>query len=174
MHRVALTATSRLAARSRPPFKGTFRPLHIMADNNHVAPGGPETSLRFPCGLPASRYGPLLLAASAKGGSMNNAGKLLSFPASKVASALPTEDWCLRVLRTKDNLVEAIEFLRIAYNEMLAGKPVKGADEILAEVESIVKNDQLTTAYTAIAALRISRLIPSEAKLGALPLFPAV
>jgi hypothetical protein len=74
-----------------------------------------------------------------------NAGKLLSFPAPKVTPAPPSENWCLKILKTKDNLVDAIEFLRTTYNEMLAGRPVKGADEILAEIESIVKNGPTNT-----------------------------
>jgi hypothetical protein len=84
----------------------------------------------------------------------NNAGKLLSFPVPRPVPGSPAENWCLRILETKDNLVSALELLRIAYNEMLAGKPVKAADEILAQVEAILRKDE--------RILRIQLLRPSR------------
>jgi hypothetical protein len=51
----------------------------------------------------------------------NNAGKLLLFPAPKPIPGSPVEDWSLRVLETKHNLISALEFLRIAYNECWPG-----------------------------------------------------
>ena len=104
----------------------------------------------------------------------NNAGKLLLFPSPNSITGLPAEDWGRRVLEIKDNMVSAIEVLRIAYLEMLAGKPVKPADQILAQVEAIVRNDAKIPAYTVVAAIRIHRPISPEAKPKVLLLFPAV
>ena len=66
----------------------------------------------------------------------NNAGKLLLFPAPTAVPDSPADNWSLRILEIKDNVTSALEFLRIAYNEMLAGKPVKSVDEVLARVRS--------------------------------------
>jgi hypothetical protein len=49
----------------------------------------------------------------------------------------------------------AVDFLRIGYNEMLAGRPVKSVDEVLARVEAILRNDAKVPAYTLVAAIRI-------------------
>jgi hypothetical protein len=62
----------------------------------------------------------------------NYAGKLLLSPASVPAPGSPAGNWSLRILETKGNLISALEFLRIANNEMLAGRPAKAADEVLA------------------------------------------
>jgi hypothetical protein len=104
----------------------------------------------------------------------DNAGKLLWFPSPKPITGLPAENWGRRILETKDNLVSAIEFLRIAYTEMLDGKPVKPADEILAQVEAILRTDGKIPAYTVVAAIRIHGSISPEAKPKVLLLFPTV
>ena len=70
--------------------------------------------------------------------------------------------------------MSALEFLRTAYNEMLAGKPVKTADEIQAQVEAILRKDEKAPAYTVVAAIRIRGSIPPDAKRKVLLLFPAV
>jgi hypothetical protein len=62
----------------------------------------------------------------------NNAGKLLLFPAPTPPPGSADRKSSHRILETKDNLISALEFLRIAYNEMLAGRSVKSADEVLA------------------------------------------
>jgi hypothetical protein len=104
----------------------------------------------------------------------NNAGKLLSFPAPRPVPRSPAENWSLRILEIKDNLVSALEFLRIAYNEMLAGKRVKAADEILAQVEAILRGDEKIPPYTVVAAISIHGSISPDAKRKVLLLFPAV
>jgi hypothetical protein len=104
----------------------------------------------------------------------NNAGKLLLFPAPTLVPGSQAENWCLRILETKDNLVRALELLRIAYNEMLAGKPVKAADEILAQVEAILRKDEIIPAYTVVAAIKIHGSISPNVKRKVLLLFPAV
>jgi hypothetical protein len=104
----------------------------------------------------------------------NNAGKLLSFPEPTSVPGPPAEDWCLRILETKDNLVSALEFLRIAYNEMLAGRPVESVDEVLARIEAILRNDEKIPAYTVVAAIRLHGSISPDAKRKVLLLFPAV
>jgi nitrogen-specific signal transduction histidine kinase len=101
-----------------------------------------------------------------------NACKLLLFPAPKPALGSADGNWSRRILETKDNLTSALEFLRIAYNEMLAGRPVKSVDEVLDRVEAIVRNDAKIPAYTVVAAIRIHGSISPKPKV--LLLFPAV
>jgi hypothetical protein len=67
--------------------------------------------------------------------------------------------------------VGALEFLRVAYNEMLAGKAVKAADEILANVEAILRDEKIPE-YTVVAAIRIHRSLSPDAKRKVLLLFP--
>ena len=45
-------------------------------------------------------------------------GKLLSFPMLKQNPESPVENWIHRLVETKDNLVSALELLRISYNAM--------------------------------------------------------
>ena len=66
----------------------------------------------------------------------------------------------------------ALEFLRVAYNEMLAGEEVRAADEILANVEAILRNDQKIPEYTVVAAIKIHRSLSPDAKGKVLLLFP--
>jgi hypothetical protein len=103
----------------------------------------------------------------------NNAGKLLLFPAPAAVPGSPAENWSHRILETKDNLTSGLEFLRIAYNEMLAGRPVKSVDEVLAGVEAILKNDAKVPAYTVVAAIRIHGSISPHPKRKVL-FFPAL
>ena len=102
----------------------------------------------------------------------NNVGKLLSFPAPAAGRGSPAEDWSFRILETKDKLLDALDYLRVAYNEMLAGKAVKKADEILANVEAILRNDEEIPDYTVVAAIRIHRPLSLDAKRRVLLLFP--
>jgi hypothetical protein len=104
----------------------------------------------------------------------NNAGKLLLFPAPKPIPGSPSDNWSLRILEIRDNLNSALEFLRIEYNGMLAGKPVKSVDEVLARVETILSNDAEVPAYRVVAAIRIHGSITPEPKRKVLLLFPAV
>jgi hypothetical protein len=90
----------------------------------------------------------------------NNAGKLLSFPAPAPASGSLAQNWNVRILETKDNLVSALDYLRIAYNEMLAGRPVKAVDEIVAHVEEILKNHEKPGPFT-VAKRNILLLFPA-------------
>jgi hypothetical protein len=104
----------------------------------------------------------------------NNAGKLLSFPAPMPAPGSPAQNWNVRILETKDNLVSALDYLRIAYNEMLAGRPVKAADEILAHVEAILRSNAKPAPFTVVSAIRVRGPILPLAKRKILLLFPAV
>ena len=81
---------------------------------------------------------------------------------------------CFRILETKDNLVSALDYLRIAYNEMLAGRPVKAADEILAHVEAILRINEKPAAFTIVSAINIRGPIPRLAKRKSPILFTAV
>lgn len=104
----------------------------------------------------------------------NNAGKLLSFPAPTPAPGSAAQNWNIRILETKDNLVSALDYLRIAYNEMLAGRPVKAADEILAHVEAILRSNEKAAPFTVVSAIRIRGSVPPLAKRKILLLFPTV
>jgi hypothetical protein len=90
----------------------------------------------------------------------NNEGKLLSFPAATPASGSVAQNWNVRILETKDNLVSALDYLRIAYNEMLAGRPVKAADEIVAQVEAILRSSEKPALFT-VAKLNVLLLFPA-------------
>jgi hypothetical protein len=90
---------------------------------------------------------------------------------SRLAQALRA--YFAQSLETKDNLVSALDFLRLAYNEMLAWKPVKAADEILAQVEAILRKDEKIPAYTVVAAIRIHGSISPDAKRKVLLFFPS-
>ena len=104
----------------------------------------------------------------------NNAGKLLSFPAPAPVPGSPAQNWSVRILETKDKLVSALDYLRIAYNEMLAGRAVKAADEILAQVEAILRSDKKSAPFTVVSAIRIhGPTRPLAKRKGLLP-FPAV
>jgi hypothetical protein len=104
----------------------------------------------------------------------NNADKLLLFPEPTAVPGSPADNWSLRILKTKDNLTSAVDFLHIAYNEMLAGRPVKSVDEVLAWVEAIPRSDARVPAYTLVAAIRIHGSISPEPKRRVPLLFPAV
>jgi hypothetical protein len=104
----------------------------------------------------------------------NNAGKLLSFPAPTPVPGSSAEDWGRRILKIKDNMMSALEFVRFTYNERLAGKPVKAADEILAEVVTILSHDEKMPASTVVGAIRSDGSTSPEAKRKVLLLFPKV
>jgi hypothetical protein len=145
----------------------TNEPTIIMADNNYVTYGGAGGRLRLllrpvSCG---EFQGVLMVDGI-------NAGRLLSFPAPTAAPGSPSEDWSFRILESKDKLLDALELLRVAYNEMLAGKAVSSADQILANVEVILRNDEEIPDYTVVAAIRIHRPPSPDAKQKVLLLFP--
>jgi hypothetical protein len=104
----------------------------------------------------------------------NNAGKLLSFPAPIPVPGSLAEDWNRRIIEIRDNLVSALEFVRITYNETLAGKPVKPANEILAQVVTILRYDEKIPSPTVVGAIRIHGSTSPEAKQKVLLLFPKV
>jgi hypothetical protein len=99
-------------------------------------------------------------------------GKLLTFP----ARTLPPdsmEHWIDQILHTKDHLVDALEFLCTAYNEMLAGMPVRAIDEILAQIEAILKSDAALGKYTVVATVRTRRSRPAKPTQRTLLPFPS-
>jgi hypothetical protein len=96
--------------------------ITITADSDYE-PSGRSTITVHAFADPVCQYGSFS-SAKPYGVFMvhrNNAGKLLLFPAPRPVSGSPAGNWSLRILETKDNLTSALEFLRIAYNEMLAG-----------------------------------------------------
>jgi hypothetical protein len=99
--------------------------------------------------------------------------KLLSFPLSTPVSEAVAQDWSLRILETRDNLENALEYLRDEYNAMLAGESTTAADEILARVETILRNSQEVSWYTVVAKIRIHEPTLRDAKPKVLLHFPA-
>jgi hypothetical protein len=98
-------------------------------------------------------------------------GKLLTFP----APAIPPdsmERWIDQILHTKDHLVDALEFLCTAYNEMLAGMPVRPIDEILAQIEAILESNAIPGKFTVVARIRTRRPRPAKQTQRTLLLFP--
>jgi hypothetical protein len=98
-----------------------------------------------------------------------NAGKLLSFPLSTPVAEAPAQNWD----RTRDNLVNAFDYLRDEYNAMLAGKATTAADEVFARVETILRNEKVSL-YTVVAKIRVHGPTPREAKRNVLLFFPPV
>jgi hypothetical protein len=103
----------------------------------------------------------------------NNTGKLISFPAPALVHGSSVEDWDRRILETRDNLVSALEFLRIVYNERLAGRPTKAVDQIMAQIESILRYDEKIPPYTVVGAIRVHGSTSPATKRKALLVFPA-
>ena len=100
-------------------------------------------------------------------------GKLLSFPLSTPVPEAVAQNWNLRILETRDNLVNALEYIRDEYNAMLAGKPITAADEVLARVETILRNEKVSW-YTVVAKIRVHGPTPRDAKRKVLLFFPPV
>jgi hypothetical protein len=100
-------------------------------------------------------------------------GKLLSFPFSTPVPKTTAQKWDLRILETRDNLVNALDYLRDEYNAMLAGKATTAADEVLARVETILRNEKVSW-YTVVAKISVHGPTPRDAKRKVLLLFPAV
>jgi hypothetical protein len=92
-----------------------------------------------------------------------NAGKLLSFPLSTPVPEAAAQNWDLRILETRDNLVNALDYLRDEYNAMLAGKATTAADEVLARVETILRNEKVSW-YTVVAKIRVHGPTPRDGK----------
>jgi hypothetical protein len=100
-----------------------------------------------------------------------NAGKLLSFPLSTTVPEAAAQNWDLRILETRDNLVNALDYLRDEYNAMLAGKATTAADEVLARVETILRNEKVSW-YTVVAKIRVHGPTPRDGKRKILLFFP--
>jgi hypothetical protein len=99
-------------------------------------------------------------------------GKLLSFPLSTPVPETAAQNWNLRILETRDNLVIALDYLRDECNAMLAGEPVTAAEEILARVETILKNDEKVSWCTVVAKIMVHGPAPRDAKRKVLLFFP--
>jgi hypothetical protein len=102
-----------------------------------------------------------------------NAGTLLSFPLSTPVPEVAAQNWDLRILETRDNLVNALDYLRDEYNAMLAGEATTAADEVLARVETILRNEKVSW-YTVVAKLSVHAPTQRDAKRKDLLFFPAV
>jgi hypothetical protein len=97
-------------------------------------------------------------------------GKLLSFPSSTPVPEAAAQNWNLRILETRENLVNALGYLRDEYDAMLAGKPTTAADEILARVETILRSDDKISSSTVVVEIHGPTSRDTERKV--LLLFP--
>ena len=100
-------------------------------------------------------------------------GKILPFPSSTTVPEAAAQDWSPRILETRDNLVNALEYIRDEYNAMLEGKPITAADEILARVETILRNEKVSW-YKVVAKIKVHGPTPRDAKRKVLLFFPPV
>ena len=66
--------------------------------------------------------------------------KVLEFAVPQAAIERQIEDWLQRIVESNDELVVVMERIRDSYRALLAGKPVKDDDEILAQVETALQN----------------------------------
>jgi hypothetical protein len=66
--------------------------------------------------------------------------KILEFVVPHEAIEIDLERWLRRVLESNDVLVAALERIRGSYKSMMAGRSVTDAAEILAAVETALKN----------------------------------
>src|ERR1700722_1507293 len=101
-------------------------------------------------------------------------GKLLWFPLSTPVPEAAAQNWNLRILETRDNVENALDYLRDECNAMLAGKSITAADEILARVETILRNSREVSWCTVVAKIRIHEPTSRDAKQKVLLPFPAV
>src|ERR1700722_2367466 len=102
-----------------------------------------------------------------------NAGKLLSFTLSTPVPEAAAQNWDLRILETRDNLVNALDYLGDEYNAMLAGKATTAADELLARVKTILSNEKVS-CYKVVAKIKVHGPTPRDAKRKVLLFFPPV
>jgi hypothetical protein len=93
----------------------------------------------------------------------SNGGKLLSFPLSTAVPEAAAQNWDLRMLETRDNLVNALDYLRDEYNAMLAGNATTAADEFLARVETMLRNEKASW-YKVVETISVRGPIPRDAK----------
>ena len=98
-------------------------------------------------------------------------GKLLSFPLSTPVPEAAAQNWDLRILETRDNLVNALDYLGDEYNAMLAGKATTAADELLARVKTILSNEKVS-CYKVVAKIKVHGPTPRDAKRKVLLFFP--
>ena len=66
--------------------------------------------------------------------------RVLEFAVPQAAIERQIEDWLQRIVESNDELVVVMERIRDSYRALLAGKPVKDDDEILAQVETALQN----------------------------------
>jgi hypothetical protein len=102
-----------------------------------------------------------------------NARNLLSFPLSAPAPEVAAQNWDLRILERRDSLVNALDYLRDEYSAMLARKTTTATDEVLARVETILRNEKVFS-YTVVAKLTVHGPTPRNAKRKVLLFSPAV
>jgi hypothetical protein len=104
--------------------------------------------------------------------SPTKAGKLISFPLSASILESVAQTWNRQILEARDNLVVALDFIQNESNGMLAGKPIKTAEEILSRAEAILRNDGKVPSYTVVAKIGIHGPTSRDANRKVLLLFP--
>jgi hypothetical protein len=66
--------------------------------------------------------------------------KVLEFAVPEGALEAQLEDWLERVFQSKDELVQALERLRVSYFALRAGKPATDEEEVLDLVNTALQN----------------------------------
>jgi hypothetical protein len=66
--------------------------------------------------------------------------KVLAFAVPQEGIERQIEDWFQRIVASNDELVFVMERIRDSYCALLAGNHVKDDDEILAQVETALRN----------------------------------
>jgi hypothetical protein len=97
--------------------------------------------------------------------------KLLAFPEPRQNAVSQAKDWIDGILASNDHLRAALEFLRGSYCAMMAGLSVKDAEEVLAQVDAILKganrsrrNAFLARSRAATAGKKKGALSENDAK----------
>jgi hypothetical protein len=72
-------------------------------------------------------------------GSNTAVAKVLLFPVPNQGAGPTGGDLIYRILESKDDLLFALELLRKSHDLVLAEKPLKDVEEILAQVEGLLK-----------------------------------
>lgn len=65
---------------------------------------------------------------------------MLEFAVPQEGIERQIEDWVQRIVESNDELVVVMERIRDSYRALRAGNPVKDDDEVLAQVETALKN----------------------------------
>jgi hypothetical protein len=82
-------------------------------------------------------------------------GKVLSFPRHQQVIAPRGEDLIQKILVRTDNLLNGLKLLRNAYEAALADKSRRDVEEILVQVETLLKHPEKVNSPTQHISVRI-------------------